>query len=586
MSTPARKNYDIELDRQSQPTAWVRASMLTRCNSLIRGHSAVRSVIAETILALLHHEITPIVPLRGSISASGDLSPLSYIAGAIEGNPDIYVRCGEGPSNTKTADQALRDVGIEPVVLHAKEGLGLLNGTAFSAATGALAIHQASELIMLSQVLTAMGTEAMLGTAESFYPKIAEMRPHPGQIESAANILAFLSDSKLAQCVNGPKDTNVSGLYQDRYALRTSTQWIGPQIEDLLHAQTQIQRELNSTTDNPLVDTDDDRILHGGNFQAAVITSTMDRARLGIEKIGRMVFAQATEMINPSLNKGLPANLSSDDPATSYTCKGVDINMAAYASELGFLANPVGSHVMSAEMHNQAINSLALISSRYTFQALDTLRIMSAAYIFTVCQALDLRVLQAEFLKTVEHDIRTLVAAEFDLHHSEEALSAIVYNKIVAAWPGTNTLNLSERCSNVGDSLTADIVHYFVKQDASSQNLSQITSFTSQVKEMLGKIYNTVRNNMYADHMTTTPQYLGMASRTMYNFVRSDLGLRFHRGLVEHPTQPAPQDMSQKEASQRTTIGRQISIIYEALRDGHFTEQIVSILEAGVPTCD
>ncbi|KAK5937409.1 hypothetical protein PMZ80_010416 [Knufia obscura] len=148
-------DHDMDFDTQSQPTAWVRAAMMARCNSIIRGHSAVRQDVAETILALLQRNITPIVPLRGSISASGDLSPLSYIAGTIEGNPDIFVRVGKGTSNIMTARQALEQAGIQPVTLHAKEGLGLLNGTAFSAGTAALALSQAQDLTILSQFLLA-----------------------------------------------------------------------------------------------------------------------------------------------------------------------------------------------------------------------------------------------------------------------------------------------------------------------------------------------------------------------------------------------------------------------------------------------
>lgn len=172
--------------------------MLTRCNSTIRGHSAVRQDVAETILALLRHDITPIVPLRGSISASGDPSPLPYIAGAIEGNSGIFVRCSRGADRIMSAQEALVQAKIQPVILRAKEGLGLLNGTAFSAGTASLALNQAQDMTIISQVLTSMGVEALTGTAESFWPKIAAMRPHPGQIECAANILAFLHGSKLA----------------------------------------------------------------------------------------------------------------------------------------------------------------------------------------------------------------------------------------------------------------------------------------------------------------------------------------------------------------------------------------------------
>ncbi|KAI5243169.1 phenylalanine ammonia-lyase [Aureobasidium subglaciale] len=341
-------------------------------------------------------------------------------------------------------------------------------------------------------------------------------------IEAAANIFSFLSESALAKCVGSPKDTKMTGLYQDRYGLRTSTQWIGPQIEDLLHATSQIEIELNSTTDNPLIDVESDHILHGGNFQAAIVTSTMDRARLCLERLGKMMFSQATEIINPMLNSGLPANLSADDPSLSFTCKGIDINIASYQSELGFLANPVGSHVQSAEMHNQAINSLALISSRYTFQALDTIYMLAASHLFVLCQALDLRVLQNQFLDSVEPKIESLIETLLD----------------------TNMQTCKELQAKMQD------------------------------------LYETKRQELFQNHLTVTPSYLGSAARRMYRFVRGDLGIKFNRGLVEHPTQPLPPTVDVKEP--RKTIGSQISVIYEALTDGRGTKIIMACAEEGL----
>jgi len=154
------------------PTPVVRAMMLIRCNSLLRGHSGVRSSVIEAILKLLSMNMTPVVPLRGSISASGDLSTLSYIAGALEGNPDIFIRAGLHNASTEgvylSADSALQKAGLQPVRLQAKEALGITNGTAASCAAACIAVHQAHQLALLSQVLTAMATEALLGTAHNY----------------------------------------------------------------------------------------------------------------------------------------------------------------------------------------------------------------------------------------------------------------------------------------------------------------------------------------------------------------------------------------------------------------------------------
>lgn len=369
---PASPTSSMNGYSTSMPTSWARGLMLARLNSIIRGHSAVSLEIIETIVAFLQKDMTPIIPIRGSISASGDLIPLSYLAGCIQGSTDVYMRVGNLNPKIVTAAVGLKEAGIQPIVLGAKEGLGLLNGTAASVAVASLAIYESNQIALISQMLTAMGCEALQGTAESFHAFIAKTRPHKGQIEAASNILGFLSSSELASGVDG-ENKDVEGLAQDRYALRTSSQWIGPQLEDLMLATEQITLELNSTTDNPLIDVEGDAILHGGNFQAASITSAMEKTRLSVQMLAKMLFAQCTEIINPALNRGLPPNLCADDPSLSFTMKGVDISMAAYYSEIAFLSNPVSTHVQSAEMHNQALNSLALISARYTLQVSDIL---------------------------------------------------------------------------------------------------------------------------------------------------------------------------------------------------------------------
>jgi phenylalanine ammonia-lyase len=539
--------------------------------------------VVQAILDLLNKNIIPVVPLRGSISASGDLSPLSYIAGALEGSPDIYVRIPDG--RILSAAEALKGAGIERVIFQPKEGLGLLNGTAFSAGTASLALHQCQEVALLSQILTAMSVEAMQGSAESFWPQIANMRPHPGQIESATNILSFLHESRLAKCTGSSKDTRMTGLCQDRYPLRTSSQWIGPQLEDILHATSQIHIEINSTTDNPLIDVESGHILHGGNFQAAVVTSTMDRAHLCLERLGKMLFSQATEIINPMLNSGLPANLCVDDPSTSFTCKGIDINMAAYQSELGFLANPVGNHVQSAEMHNQAINSLALISSRYTFQALDAIYLMVAAHLFVLCQALDLRVLQVEFLSSMNKEVAICVQSlVFGIQvpiELCELLESAIHTRIENMWPTTNTADLDQRCKITADAVMPDIISVLAKASPNvTLDLIKLVNFTTELQNQMQVQYESKRQNLIDHHQETTLKYLGSAAKRMYNFVRNDLGVKLHRGLVEHPTQPLPLGVDVEVP--RKTIGSGISVIYEALRDGRGSAILMACAEEGL----
>ena len=297
------------------PESWVRASILIRLNSLASGTSGVKIDTIQSLVQLLENDIIPIIPLRGSISASGDLSPLSYIAGTMQGKPSLTVWTGDKVERqVARADVALARASIKPIQFGPKEGLAIVNGTAASAAAGALAVHEACFQAMLSQILTAMAVEALCGTDESFDPFFAEVRPHPGQEETAQNIYAFLKDSQLVYRNDGSEDS----LRQDRYSIRTTPQWIGPALEDLLLAYQQITTELNSVTDNPLIDAKRDRILHGGNFQAKSVTSAMEKTRQSCQTIGRMLYVQCTELINPATNRELPPNLVIDEPSESF----------------------------------------------------------------------------------------------------------------------------------------------------------------------------------------------------------------------------------------------------------------------------
>jgi len=391
------------------PEAWARASMLIRLNSLAGGASGIRPCLADNLVQLLNKDIVPRIPMRGSISASGDLSALAWIGALMQGKTSATclagTRDGTGARHVTTADVALKDAGIDPVSFHAKEGLAVVNGTAVSAAVAALAAHESFQLAALSEALTAMSVEALRGSDESFEPFIARIRPHPGQIDSSRNILAFLSGSQL---LNRHDSNNVATLRQDRYSLRTASQWIGPVLEDFQLAHDQITIELNSVTDNPLIDAQTHRVFHGGNFQARAITSAVEKLRQGLQSLGRMLFSQCTELINPATNWGLPPNLCADDPADSYLFKGIDVVIAGLTSELGFLANPVGSHVQTAEMGNQALNSLALVSARYTLEAVDVLSQICAAHLLALCQALDLRALEIESCCTATSRLQRL----------------------------------------------------------------------------------------------------------------------------------------------------------------------------------
>lgn len=564
--------------------------MLVRCNSNARGHSAVSLPVIESLLRLIENRITPVVPLRGSISASGDLMPLSYIAGAIEGSPDVYVQVQDS-DNTRimNARDALLSTGLEAQTLGPKEGLGLVNGTSASAALASLVMYEAHQLAVLVQALSAVTVEALMGNAESFHPFISAIRPHDGQIECARNVMSFLQGSQLAQNLErNLKDRNRPGLIQDRYALRTVPQWIGPQLEDLLLAHRQVAVELNSSCDNPLVDAQSDDIFYGGNFQAVSITSAMEKTRTCLQMFGRLLFAQATEIVDPSLNNGLPTNLVADDPSLSFTMKGVDISMASYMAELAYLANPVSSHVQTAEMHNQAVNSMAFVSSRYTMQAVELVSLMCACSLYIGCQALDLRVLHLTFLQRSTPQLQTLTSNLFSDHLSDPdlaTLNAALSTHIQESWPTTTRLPVPDRIEQVITTALPILFQAFASSTAStdpSTGTSQPPSFTdlqtwkSRASALLNEIYEATAHAFFtAQH---TEEMLGTGSKILYQTVRRQLGVPFHQGFVEHPTAQSDTHAGRS----KKTVGSWVSIIYEAIQDGRLLDPLMASLQKGV----
>ncbi|EIT78629.1 phenylalanine and histidine ammonia-lyase [Aspergillus oryzae 100-8] len=573
-------NVDLErqirLDSHAVPVPWVRAAMLVRCNSNARGHSAVTLSVIKSILQLLESHITPVVPLRGSISASGDLIPLSYIAGAIEGNPDVYVHVQKSHrSQIISSRDALLSAGMEPQVLGPKEGLGLVNGTSFSAALSSLVMYETHQLVVLVQAISAVALEALMGNAESFHPFISAIRPHDGQMECSRNILSFLQGSRLAQGIQSVKTHTRQGLMQDRYALRCVPQWIGPQLEDLLLAHKQVTVELNSTTDNPLIDPETGDILHGGNFQAVSVTSAMEKTRSCLQMLGRLLFSQSTELVDPSLNNGLPTNLVADDPSLSFTMKGVDISMASYMAELAYLANPVSSHVQAAEMRNQSINSMAFVSSRYTMQAVEIVSLMCACSLYIGCQALDLRVLHLTYLDNIKPQLHLLTSDLFSSYLSDkelETLTESLWENISKSWSTTTRQGIPERVQVAVKNAIPTLLDTL--KEKRGPGLSDLNRWETQAADLLNKTYQNTADTFF--NQQNTEEFLGAGAKILYRTVRQELNVPFHLGFVEHPTV----NNETLNGRSKKTIGSWISIIYEAIRDGRlmgpFMESLAS----------
>jgi phenylalanine ammonia-lyase len=511
---------------------------------------------------------------------------MSYIAGAVTGNPDIFVQVGKGKTaKVMPSHEALQQSGLSPSGLGPKEALGLINGTAPSVSLASLVLHESQQLALMAQLLTAFASESMGGNIEWTTPFIHAVRPHPGQIEAAANIRNFLRGSKFVVGLEDRKRTG-DGLWQDRYSTRTSPQWIGPYLEDLLLAQRQLSVELNSTSDNPLVDASEKygkavgEVYSGGNFQAVVVTSAMDKTRLALQMIGRMLFSQVSEIINPSTNNGLEANLNVSDKE-NFTMKGIDVNMSAYMSELAALAHPVSSHVMSAEMHNQGINSLALLSARRTMEAADLVAHMCACHIYVSCQAVELRVTHRLFLQTI-HDKVLLNKTEngpfhaFGLNeYATEKLGETVFAVIEKAWYGHNAGCWKDRIVPTVDAAMAPVTQFLTTEEIDCP-ISSLAVFRGQFHKSIVEIASSIFYPNMAIRPVDVATKLGDGTASLYAWVRSKLGVPTQCGIDDDPLYNAQKGLSTEG---KKTIGSWVTMLYESLKD-----DMMDIVMEGIAT--
>ena len=374
------------------PLEDVRAAMLVRIKSHLHGVSGIREEIIRRMEIFLNAGVTPHVYELGSIGASGDLTPLSYITGALIGLSSDYKVDFNGEEIDAPA--ALEKLGLSPLQLLPKEGLAMMNGTSVMTGIAANCVYDARVLLALSMGVHALAIQGLKGTNQSFHPFIHNCKPHWGQKWCASQMLNLLAGSQLSRNeLDGSHNYRGEEPIQDRYSLRCLPQYTGPIVDGLLQIGQQIEIELNSATDNPLIDVDNQVSYHGGNFLGQYVGTAMDQLRYYIGLLAKHIDVQIALLVTPSFNQGLPASLvGNTDYPVNMGLKGLQITANSIMPLLSFYGNSIVDRFPThAEQFNQNINSQGFNSANLARRSVKTFQqYMAIALMFGV-QAVDLR---------------------------------------------------------------------------------------------------------------------------------------------------------------------------------------------------
>jgi histidine ammonia-lyase len=364
------------------PREAVRAMMLLRAAVLATGRSGARTICCERLCELLDAGVHPVIPARGSVGASGDLAPLAHLALGMIGEGFAEYR-GE----TVPAAEALRRANIAPLVLEAKEGLTLLNGTQHMTAVGGLALHDAAATCVVADIAGALSLEALKGTVRAFDPRVVAARPHPGQIAVGTHLRALLVGSEIAE---SHKDC---GKVQDPYSLRCMPQVHGATRDMLAFATTVLEREAASSTDNPLVfldGPDGAEMISGGNFHGQPVAIALDAAAIAIAELANISERRIEQLVNPHLSSGLPPFLAPDSGLNSGFMIA-QVSAAALVSENKVLAHPASVDSIPSSAGREDHVSMGATAALKLATIHDHVRTVLAIELLCAAQGIDLR---------------------------------------------------------------------------------------------------------------------------------------------------------------------------------------------------
>lgn len=356
----------------------VRGIMLLRANALAKGFSGIRLSTLNTLMEMINKRVHPIIPEKGSLGASGDLAPLSHM---------VLVMIGEGEAlyNGKrmSGKEAMENANIKTVELTSKEGLALINGTQVMTSIGALTIYDSMNISKIGDIAAALTVEALNGITDAYDPKVHNIRPHEGQINTGKNLLKLLEESSMT--------TRQGELrVQDAYSLRCIPQVHGASKDCFKYVKEKIEIEMNSATDNPLIFLEEEEVISGGNFHGQPMAISFDFLGIGLAELANLSERRLERLVNPSLSNGLPAFLVEKGGLNSGFMI-VQYSAASLVSENKILAHPASVDSIPSSANQEDHVSMGTIAARKAKEILGNVRKVLAMEIFAACQAIDLR---------------------------------------------------------------------------------------------------------------------------------------------------------------------------------------------------
>ncbi|MCK9400127.1 MAG: aromatic amino acid ammonia-lyase [Bacteroidales bacterium] len=391
----------------------VKALMVARLNTLMKGYSGIHPSVVELLRDFINHDITPVIPRHGGVGASGDLVQIAHLALALIGEGEVTVH-----GKLLNTSEALKQAGLEPISMHIREALSLINGTSAMSGIGIVNVIYARQLLDWAVGASALINEVVESYDDHFSLELNRVKLHPGQMEITGKLHKILNDSRLTRkraddLFNGTNGEIVfTKKIQEYYSLRCITQILGPVTDTIHGAETVVMNEINSVNDNPVIDFRNRNVFHGGNFHGDYVSLEMDKLKLSVTKLSMLAERQLNFLMNDKLNGKLPPFVNLGVLGLNLGMQGVQFTATSTVAENQVLSNPVYVHSIPTNNDNQDLVSMGTNAALMTCQVIENSYEVMSIHLLTLIQAVDFLKMEdrmSTFTKDLYHKLRAEV---------------------------------------------------------------------------------------------------------------------------------------------------------------------------------